>query len=277
MPDLDDLRLLLDTADQQNLGAVARTRHVSQSTVSRAVQRVELALGQPVFDRVGKSVRLRPDSATVIDEVRVIVDRWTLLVARPASTRVPLSLFCTVTASQAVVPALLASFRRSHPDVELSLRTGPASDAVKAVLDGTVDVAVAALPARLPAALVAQQLTSSPLIAVAASDVRGWAGAQLILPRTGVTRDLVDVWRRKALPADIAVQETDSHEEVIALAALGSGIGIVPRLVVETSALRPQLRELTPPARLPVMLLGLVARRRDLHRPPVAELWTMVR
>ncbi len=277
MPDLDDLRLVLDTASQQNLGAVARARHVSQSTVSRSVQRVEASLGRELFDRVGKSVRLRADAAPALDGIRIIVKAWSALVERPAATKRPLSLFCTVTASQAVVPGLLASFRRSHPDVELSLQTGPASDALSAVARGEVDLAVAALPTRLPAALVAQRLTSSPLIAVAAPDVRGWPGTQLVLPRSGVTRDLVDAWRRRALPHDVAIQETDSHEEVIALAALGSGIGIVPRLVVETSALRTQLRELTPPKRLPIMPLGLVARRRDLDRSPVADLWTMVR
>ena len=123
--------------------------------------------------------------------------------------------------------------------------------------------------------LWAAEVATTPLIAVGALDIRGWADQPIILPRQGLTRDLADRWRKRALGPH-EVQETDSHEEVVALAALGSGIGIVPKLVVDTSALRQRLRELTPPVPLPTMSLGLVVRDCDRKRPEIAALCSMV-
>lgn len=280
MPSLDDLALTVAAADRTNFGAVARARHVSQSTVSRAVQRVEEAIGRPLFAREGRAVRVLPGAEPDVDALRELVARWQALhTATPE--RATLALFCTVTASQTIVPELLAAFRRAHPQIALDLRTGPASAAFDALGSGDVDAAIAALPARLPRTLVAAEIATTPLVAVAVADLRvperTWEGAPLIVPRQGVTRELVDTWRRTALRHGHTLQETDSHEEVVALTALGSGIGIVPALVADASPLRPRLRDLTPPQRLPLMRLGLCARRTDVDAGPLALLWGLVR
>ena len=278
MPDLDDLSLALAAAERANFGAVARARHVSQSTVSRAVQRVEAALGVALFEREGRSVRALASAEPVLDGLRTILSTWNALGDSPHRAG-SLSIFCTLTASQTIVPDVLAAFRREHPTVELSLRTGAAGRALDAALSGEVDAAFAPLPRSLPRALVSRQVAVTPLVAFTASDARiarQWTDVRLVLPAPGVTRSLVDEWRRVHLRTDHSVQETESHEEVVTLTALGSGIGIVPRLVLESSALRPRLRELTPPARLPSMHIGLCAQRRAVADGPLALLWAML-
>ena len=274
---MDDFVVALDAVDRVNFGAVARSRHVSQSTVSRSVQRVEAALGLELFERDGRRVRVLPGAATAVEGLRSIAVGWAALIQSGQRSGM-LSVFCTVTASQTIVPELLATFRRAHPTVELSLRTGAASKALDAVLHAEVDAAIAPLPRSLPRPLVSRQVSTLPLIAIAALDVRvdrGWTDAHLVIPGEGVTRQLVDSWRRANLGAH-TVQDTESHEEVVALAALGSGIGIVPRLVADTSALRPRLREVIPPARLPSLQIGLCAQRRAITSGPLALLWAML-
>ena len=276
MVNVADLSLVVSAADLQNLGAVARTRHVSQSTVSRSVQRIEAELGRSLFVREGRSVHLATDATPLIDAIRDIVDRWNELSgAAGAEDEESLSIYCTVTASQTIVPELLASFRRLYPSMRLRLQTGPASAAIDAVLDGSVDAAIAPLPRGLPRSLWAAEVTTTPLIAVCSPDIRVWTDQRIILPKQGLTRDLAERWCRRSLPG-FDVQETDSHEEVVALAALGSGIGIVPRLVVETSALRQRLRELAPPKRLPLMRIGLVVRSSDRQQARIVALCSMV-
>lgn len=276
MVSIADLELVVAAADAQNLGAVARSRHVSQSTVSRSVQRIEAELGRSLFVREGRSVHLGADANPVIDAIRDIVDRWHDLARDSRSvTDESLTIYCTVTASQTLVPELLASFRRLYPAVRLRLQTGPASAAIDAVLDGSVDAAIAPLPKGLPKTLWAAEVATTPLIAVCSPDNRMWADQRIILPKQGLTRELAERWCRRSLPS-FEVQETDSHEEVVALAALGSGIGIVPRLVVETSALRQRLRELAPPKRLPLMRIGLVVRANNRQLPRVVALCSMV-
>ena len=276
MPSLEDLALAVAAADEPNFGAVAAREHVSQSTISRAVQRVEAALGVELFERTPRSVRLRADAMPLIDGLRTIVSTWEGLRARTVAPRT-LRIFCTVTASQTFAADLLARFRRAHPDVEVGLRTGLASDALEAARSGAVDAAIAPLPGRLPAGMASVTLTSTPLIAItartASAPPAGWNGARVVLPRTGLTRELADRWRRGLA---VVVQEADSHEEVVALTALGSGIGIVPALVADSSALRPRLRHLVPPRVLPTMRIGLCARRSSLTQHPLADLWALV-
>ena len=275
MVSIADLAVVVAAADVQNLGAVARTRHVSQSTVSRSVQRIESELGRALFIREGRSVHLANEAIPVVDEIRDIVDRWRELAGTGAAADETLSIYCTVTASQTIVPELLASFRRLYPSMRLRLQTGPASAAIDAVLDGSVDAAIAPRPKGLPKTLWAAEVATTPLIAVCSPDNRMWADQQIILPKQGLTRELAERWCRRSLPS-FEVQETDSHEEVVALAALGSGIGIVPRLVVEASALRQRLRELAPPKRLPFMRIGLVVRASNRQLPRVVALCSMV-
>ena len=278
MPSLDDLVITLAAAETGHFGSVAVANHVSQSTVSRAVSRVEAALGRKLFVREGRTVRVNPEAADALTQLRTVADTWLgLRTTDESATRSPLSLFCTVTASQSIVPALLADFRRAHPSVVLQLRTGPASAAVDAVTEGSADAAIALLPLRLPRPLVSLDIAPAPLIAVAAQHQHDWSGAAIILPRHGLVRSAALRWCRRALPAGSwTVEDADGHEEVVALAALGSGIGIVPQLVVDVSALRPSLRKLTAPEPLPVLRLGLCARRGATSVEPLASLWRMV-
>ena len=232
--EIDDLALVVAAAADANFRITAERHHVSQSTVSRAVARVEKAVGGAIFVRDGRRVTLAPKAAGLIDELRGIVDSWARLTAGPGTTPAPqLTVFCTVTASQSIVPGMLQSFRRTHGDVALHLRTGPASAAIDAVADGTVDAAIALLPERLPRPLVSLEIAPAPLIAVAAQHVHDWTSARILLPRAGLVHAAALRWCNTSLVRGTwTVEETDGHEEVVALAALGSGIGIVPQLVV---------------------------------------------
>lgn len=276
MPELDDLRLTVAAADQQNFGAVARDLHVSQSTVSRAVQRVEAALGTEVFQREGRSVRLAPGSATVVDGLRHVLESWDRLVAaaRP-STITELSVFCTVTASQLIAPPLFERFRWTRPDVHVDLRTGPAGAAIPAVLDGSVDTAIAPLPSRLPAGLIAVPLATTPFVAVATRDVRSIVGQPVLLARQGLLRDLTERWVKRHLEAGTVIREAESNEEVLALAAMGSGVALIPRLVVDASPLKGRVFEVQVTASLPTVTVGLVAKRRAASTQPLADLWAL--
>ena len=278
MPSFEELDLVLACAETPNFAAVAARLHVSQSTVSRAVQRIEAALGAPLFERASRGVRLRNDAGPRIDGLRDLVERWNRL-SDGSRSGGSLRIFCTVTASQTFAADLLTSFRKDYPDVALELRTGPASDALEAARTGAVDTAIAPLPTRLPAGMVSAPITSTPLVAIAArglhSPARWWTVGRLVLPRTGLTRELADRWRR-GVGRDFEIQEAETHEEVVVLTSLGSGVGIVPELVVRSSSLRPRLQELTPPRDLPTMRIGLCARRAATSDGPLAALWSMV-
>ena len=88
MPELEDVRLTVAAADRSNFGAVARDSHVSQSTVSRAVQRVESAIGRELFRREGRTVTPAPESTVFVEALRALVDDWDALTKRARGTEV---------------------------------------------------------------------------------------------------------------------------------------------------------------------------------------------
>ena len=62
-----------------------------------------------------------------------------------------------------------------------------------------------------------------------------------VLPRRGLVRDAADRWFRARGMVPEVVAEPEGHEALLTLAALGFGTGIVPRLVLDHSAVRDRL------------------------------------
>ncbi len=276
MPELEDVRLAVAAADRANFGSVARDLHVSQSTVSRAVQRVEAAIGRDLFRREGRSVQLAPESESIVEELRGLLESWDAMVLAARGVEViELSVFCTVTASQLIAPPLFDRFRRARPDVHVDLRTGPAGSAIPAVRDGSVDTAIAPLPGRLPAGLVAVPMQTTPFVAVATRNVKTVVGQPVLLSRQGLLREMSERWVRRHLGAGTEIREAETNEEVLALAAMGSGVALIPRLVVDASPLKGRVHEVTVAAALPTITVGLVAKRRAIDARPLADLWAL--
>ena len=275
MPSIDDVVLTVAALDAPSFGHVARGMHVSQSTVSRAVQRVEAEVG-PLLLRDARSVRPLPDAGETIASLRRIAATWRQLTSSTdeAHTKPVLSVYCTVTASQTIAPELLIRFRAQHPHVGLEIRTGPASGALDAAKRGEVDVAIAPLPATVPKSLATIRVHTTSFVAIASSPTE-WDNRRVIVPRSGLTRALVDRWCRDSLQPGWQVQETDTHEEAVAMAAVGSGIALVPRLVLDASPQRQHLTVLRPPLPLPLLDIGLCALRRTISRTPLSLLWNL--
>jgi LysR family transcriptional regulator, positive regulator for ilvC len=198
-----------------------------------------------------------------------------------------LSVFASVTACQSFLPALLGRFRDAHPDVHLRLETGYAVDALSMLEESKVDVAVAALPARVPRHLVARVVEVTPLIFIApaaASEVArrvdkrqvDWREVPMVLPAQGFARNAVDRWFRARRIKPQIYSEVMGNEAILALVSTGCGVGIVPRLVLDKSPLRSEVRSLNVEPELGEFHVGLCAERRSLSNPIVNAFWNAV-
>jgi LysR family positive regulator for ilvC len=282
MPDLEDLRAVVTVAETLSFTAAARQLHVSPSTLSRTISRVEAELGAPLFTRDTRHVEITPAGVAARELAERAIREWEDLRRVVQQTGGPLrgslDVYCTVTASQTFVPELLARFRRAHPEVEIRLETGYAADALERVEAGRVAVAIAVLPPRVPRTVVAREIASTPLVMVAARrDAVGgepdWASTSVVLPAHGVVRAEADRWFRARRVRPRIANEVEGHEAVLSLVGLGCGIGVVPRLVLDNSALRDRIVVVPVDPPLPVLRLGMVTLRRSLDDAVVAELW----
>ena len=287
--DSDSLRLFLHLTRTLHFGRTSRECHVSPSALSRSIQRLEDEAGAALFNRDSRRVALTQAGQQLQGFAVEWLGRWDQvrggLRRHDQALRGTLSLFCTVTAAHSLLPALLREFRATHPEVTLRLETGYAADALQRLQRSEVDVAVAALPDRLPPRLVTRVIAHTPLLFVAPlSSLPGlvetrtpdWSEVPMILPEHGIARTRIDAWFRQKRIAPKVYGEVSGHEAILALTKLGCGVGIVPELVLEKSPLRGELRVLDVRPRLAAFRIGACLKRTSLKSPLIEAFWASI-
>jgi LysR family positive regulator for ilvC len=289
--DYDGLHMFLELSRSLHFLRASRACHVSPSTLSRAVQRLEQETGSVLLERDRRSVRLTPEGGRFAEHARETLDRWQRLQRDFRGQRDRLSgsitIFASVTACQSFLPELLGAFRGRHPDVRIQLETGYAADALEQLSDGRVDVCVAAIPPQLPRGLVSRVLLFTPLVFAAprvACEVERlclqrplpWANLPVVLPASGHARESADRWLRRRRIVPRVYGEVPGSEAILALVSLGCGVGIVPRLVLDESPLRSKLSVLDTDDGGPALgefRVGVCTQRKKLTSPPIRALW----
>jgi DNA-binding transcriptional LysR family regulator len=140
---LDDLRVLLATADTGSLTAAGRRCGLSTAAVSAAMKRLEATLGARLFDRTTRSVRPTAEGEVMIDHARRALDLVAEGQAKVRGERGELVGTINVTASSAMSQRLLAGwlgeFAADHPGLEIDLQV---SDSWLDLVKDGVDVAL---------------------------------------------------------------------------------------------------------------------------------------
>lgn len=280
MQDHDQYRLFLHLASTLSFTRTAADCHVSPATLSRTVQRLETSTGHRLLDRGPHGVALTEHGHRFHRYAAEALELWDRyrdndLTRDQLGGR--LRVFASVTACQSLLPDLLAPLRDAHPRVQISVRTGDAAAALALLDDGEADLAVAALPSRVPATLLARTVAHTPLVLVRADPPRSSAlpdpDEPFVLPGQGLVRDIANRWfRRLGITPRIAA-EADGHEALLTLVALDYGTGIIPDLVLQHCSIRNRLHVVPTPSSPGELTIGTCVRRADLHRPLVAAAW----
>ncbi|HVT75789.1 MAG TPA: HTH-type transcriptional activator IlvY [Acidimicrobiales bacterium] len=291
MREYEPLRQFVELAHSLHFGRAARACHVSPSTLSRSIQRLEAEVGEPLFEREHHSVTLTPAGEAFRRHALAVLEEW----QRFSGERAPahgeltgtLHVYCTVTAAQSIVPDVLARVRAQHPGIRIELATGYAADAVDQLRGGDIDVTIAALPDRLPSGIVSRILTTTRVVFVAPSQgpvfdaamrrPLDWAALPMVLPAFGLAREYVDQWFAERDIDPLVYAQIQGHEAILSLVALGCGVGVVPRLVLEKSALRDHIVEVPVRPMLRSFRIGLCVRERSLSSPLVGAVWDAAR
>lgn len=289
MRDYEPLRQFVELARTLNFGRAARASHISASALSRSIQRLESELDASLFEREHHKVTLTPAGEVFFRHAVAVLDEWHRFEAERAPSLGGLTgtvhMYCTVTAAQSIVPDLLGRVRRAHPAIRIELTTGYAADAIDQLRGGEIDVTIAPLPDRMPAGILSRVLMKTPVV-FAAPNIDGpvsdvvrrrpidWHAVPLVLPAHGLARVYVDEWLDHHALTPTTYAEIQGHEAILSLVALGCGVGIVPRLVLENSSLRDRIVEIPVRPALRQFRIGLCVRERSLANPLVAAVWS---
>ena len=132
--ELRNINTFLHIAELHSFSSAARELGYSQSAVSAQISQLETELGTPLFDRVGKTVRLTDAGQTFQSYARTLLitaqqAKAALLPARAVSGTLRVALADSVCST--FLPDLLQQFHALCPQVELVLRTATADEMLR--------------------------------------------------------------------------------------------------------------------------------------------------
>jgi len=293
--DMRELELFQHLAKTLHFGRTSAECHISPSSLTRLVQRLEEELGTRLFERDNRTVKLTESGILVRDYAAGTLQDWQALHLRlqqqSKNLAGKISVFCSVTASYSFLRNLLDRFRAHYPDVEIQLHTGDAALTIQRVLDEQEDVGIAARPDRLPGKLQFREIGESPLVFIAPSipcplksrldEYLGkgralpWDEIPMILSETGLARQRMNTWfREQQIEPDIYAQVT-GNEAIVSMVSLGFGVGVVPALVVANSPKQANVSVLPVQPELQPFTIGICSLRRKLGNPLIRAIWDL--
>ena len=244
--DLRQLEILQAIAETGSFTACGRKLHVSQSAISRQIALLEEELGEPLFLRVGRKVRMTPAAeALVALGQRVFLDvRDTVasVTDRTRELKGTLRLSGGMTVCLYIFPTLVKQLKRAHPKLDVRMMVATAGRSVEEIRAGHVDAGLLTLPVEeadlvtlpvLREELLLVTMPGHPLAKHKKITPHDLAGEPFIAFEAGSgTRRVIDRFFLSENVEPNIVMETENVEIIKAMVKTGLGIGIVPYIAV---------------------------------------------
>ncbi|MFJ8431722.1 LysR family transcriptional regulator [Kitasatospora sp. NPDC094019] len=145
-----EIEVFLTLAEELHFGRTAERLRLSTGRVSQVVRQLERRVGGPLFERSSRSVRPTPVGRRLAEELAPLVDGITAAVHRAARAHRGVGGELTVAfLGEGTAPVLLravALFSERHPDCRVEVREAQLANTRSSLLDGSVDVLIAAFP-----------------------------------------------------------------------------------------------------------------------------------
>lgn len=259
--DLKELKAFLHLCQSKHFATTAEAMYLSPSTLSRLVQRLEVEIGESLFIRDNRKVELTQAGIKTREFAASTITNWQSLQQdlkqKSQQLNGTLRIFCTVTAAYQFLPALIETFSAAHPAVELKITTGDAARALTALDNNEADIAIAALKDSNSSKYFFQSLAEIQLKIIGPNDNSelsllcqkqdiNWNELPIVMPESGPIRHKFEKWLKAMSIKPNIYANVSGHEALVSMAALGCGITIAPKLVIEASPVNNKILELTP-------------------------------
>jgi DNA-binding transcriptional LysR family regulator len=246
--DLNRLRVLVAVAREGSVTAAAEALHYAQPSVSHHLAKLEVEVGVPLLQRMGRGIRLT-------DAGRLLVARAESILAQVESAQAELEELAGLRTSRlrlasfpsalaTLVPLAAARIIAEYPGVELALREAEPPDALDALRNNDVDVALVFEHGDPPRGdrrdTTMTALLDEPLYMVTPAG-RSWPGPRNELATYAEARwiagcercreHLVAACRRAGFTPTVDF-DTDDYVAVQALVAAGLGVSLLPGLTL---------------------------------------------
>jgi DNA-binding transcriptional LysR family regulator len=247
--DLVELRIFKAVADLGGITRAAAALHRVQSNVTTRVKQLEERLGTQLFHRRGRKLVLSSEGKLLLG----YAERLLQLSAEAQSAlhgRAPqgvLKLGALESTAATRLPPVLARYHRLHPTVRLELVTGTTGALADKLAREELDAAFIAEPFTA-SGLETRHVFTEELVLITAKDHPRIASPADLAQRTLLAfttgcayRRRLETWLGRSRVVAERVMEYGSYHAIVACAAAGGGIAVVPRSVLRATAMEAQL------------------------------------
>lgn len=264
---LELLRTFLAAEAAPTLETAARQRHVTKSAISQQLKVLEGQLAVALFERTGRTLRATDEARALAEALRPafaqIDDALDAAVSQSRQVRGPVRLGAPRPFTRAWLRPKLAALLAEHPALELTIRFGVPSELARWLAAGELDIAV--LSTDVPSPLLEREtIFVESFVAVASRSYLAAHGTpkapeDLLRHRfLAFDRDLPMLgpwWRAafgRAKGGPHVVAWVESLDELLGLAAAGTGIAVLPDYFVEGAVAGGEVAVVAPRGRRPL-------------------------
>lgn len=285
--ELRHLRYFLAVAEQNHFTRAAAKLHVSQPTLSHQIRQLEGQVSLPLFDRVGRRVKLTAAGELLLPHarraIRALEEAQTALGELHGLHRGEIKVGIVQTVNACVIPEIVGRFSLAHPGIRVTCSELSVDEIEVGLQSGRLDLGISFLPASRKD-MDGEKLFTEELVAVVPNNhpvakrsvirVRDLAKYPLVLlSGKYCTRQLIDrAFVEAGVTPEIQV-EMNSVESILATVRSARLVTLLPSLAMCQT--RPGLKAVAlknPTPRRTVGLLWL----RGAHRRIAAEAFAKV-
>jgi LysR family hydrogen peroxide-inducible transcriptional activator len=236
------LEQLVVLARTKNFTQAALELNLSQSALTRAIQKLEQQLGQPLFERKPREVALTDHGELLLGRakeiLRLVEDTFSELTEDGRRGRIRLGAIPTI--APYFLPSLLSSFAKKHPEISVIVQEDTTDTLIKRCSHGEIDLAIVALPITAKhfeiEPLFEEELllvvpVGHPLATKKPLTIQAIAGYPFVMLNEAhcLSENIASFCRRQSVQT-VTVERTSQLATVQELVSLDHGVSIVPQM-----------------------------------------------
>lgn len=272
----DYYRVFYHVAKYRNITQAAAVLQSNQPNVTRTIKKLENELGCVLFVRSHQGVQLTPEGEKLFSHVKIAFEHIEAGQEELASDK---SLQCgtiSIGASEIALHCLLLpilkEYRQLYPGIQIRVSNHVTQQAVTALKNGLVDIAVVTTPADIPESMSCTMIKSFQEVAVCGLAFELPAGRELSLlelskyplvclgEHSKTYKFYSDLFLKHGIPFSLSV-EAATADQILPLVMNDLGIGFVPETYLENGKNRDAVRVLKVKEEIPPRKICLIKRK----------------
>ncbi|CDZ77117.1 HTH-type transcriptional regulator GltC [Legionella massiliensis] len=169
---ISDLKSFLAVIEYHSITLAAKALHVTQSSISKRIQKLENEVKARLFIMQGSRITLTPAGKNLVPYARQIVASHHGLIhsikEENSESQQSLTIGASIYVSHYVLPAFIYHLQESRPTLKIHLRTMSEKDMADYLNYGLIDLALCPVQKTLPNILLSAPMWQEKLKAVAA-------------------------------------------------------------------------------------------------------------